>query len=145
MKTPNQNDPQILKNLSHINEATLKLEKLKHPARRIDIMVILEELLTDVQKSKELTPDKNRKRYSVSAKICDNITGKDAHIYMDSDEPEKLGHSIGKFVEASCGLMNLEKEELKLVQQAIQEKLTNKEKPIGNRIKLILNKIWNKL
>lgn len=120
-------DPQIMKNLPHINEATLKLEKLKHPARRIDIAVILEELLVAVHKGayKGLNPDKTRKqRYSIRTKLVDNITGKDAELYMDSDVPEKLGDSLNKFVQAACGLINLEDADLKEVQKNLETTLS---------------------
>lgn len=65
-------------------------------------------------------------KYSVTAKIVDNTTGKHADVFMSGNDPAKLANGLAKFVEASCSLVNMDEEDLReiqiMVKQLVEEK-----------------------
>lgn len=78
---------------------------------------------------KTLEPmEKSKHKYTVSSHFVDNVTGKTADIFMSGDDPQKLGSSLGKFIEASCTLVNLSEAELHEVSVSIQNNLKEKTK-----------------
>ncbi len=69
---------------------------------------------------------KKKLKYSLTIKLVDNTTGKDADVYMESNDSKKLADGAGKFIEAACNLVNLKPTELIEVQNSIQELIKNK-------------------
>jgi hypothetical protein len=61
--------------------------------------------------------------YSITTKIVDNKTGKHADIFISGNDPEKLGDGMSKFIQSSCMLVNMCKDDLNEVRLIIEEKI----------------------
>jgi hypothetical protein len=66
-------------------------------------------------------------RYSISIKVVDCKTLKDAEFHAQSDDPNDLAKSAAMFVEASTHLVNLPKEDLKEIFESIVDNLNKME------------------
>lgn len=78
-------------------------------------------LCSDIQ-NKSLIPLKTN-RYTVTIKVVDNETTQHGDMVLHGDDPKSFAN-LGKAIEATCQLINLNEEELKDVQKMTQDLLT---------------------
>ena len=63
-----------------------------------------------------------KKKYSVKIRIEDNFTGKNADVYLESDDRGKLALSASNFIEACAILINMSDEDISEVKNMIETK-----------------------